>query len=153
MAIMMAMCLVSAAAAVPSRALKWRDLAAGDKELYTFGASLPSSQLTSPRPTDGPLPTGWHGPLPTGCLPADHFVTEFDRTYTSAELGSRKQIFEANVANIHAHNALGTTWTEGVNQFTDHTPVRSHLQASKLWRGSTPGGHGTSSVNRTSLLA
>ena len=47
----------------------------------------------------------------------DHFVLEFGKERSAAS----EAIFNAKLAEVHAHNGKGATWTMGVNQFTDMT--------------------------------
>eukprot|EP01051_Picozoa_sp_SAG22_P018386 SAG22_NODE_3081_length_1956_cov_2.281099_2_plen_368_part_00 len=65
----------------------------------------------------------------------EHFTSEFGRSYSGAELASRKALFEANLAKIHAHNALESSWTEGVNQFTDMTAGEYAAFKGKVFTG------------------
>jgi len=46
-----------------------------------------------------------------------------------------RETFETNLANIHAHNAKGLSWTDGVNQFTDMTPEEFAAFKGKYFRG------------------
>jgi cathepsin L len=61
----------------------------------------------------------------------EHFVGEFGGT---GEAHSRST-FEANLAKIHAHNAKGLSWTEGVNQFTDMSEEEFARFKGKLFNG------------------
>lgn len=51
----------------------------------------------------------------------DAHVAKFGLKYTAEEAVARRAIFASNVAKINAHNALGLSWTQGVNQFTTLT--------------------------------
>jgi C1A family cysteine protease len=47
---------------------------------------------------------------------------QFSRSYgTNTEEGYRFGNFKANLASINAHNSLGKSWEEGLNQFSDLT--------------------------------
>ena len=51
------------------------------------------------------------------------YVAEFGKQhkYGSQELPQRRQLFEASLDSVRAHNALNLSWTTGMNQFSDMT--------------------------------
>jgi len=50
------------------------------------------------------------------------YAKEFNKRYEPSEIKMRREIFEARLAKIMAHNRDSTkTWKEGVNQLTDRT--------------------------------
>ena len=53
--------------------------------------------------------------------PFTQFCADFGRRFTPAEAALRRAIFDANMALIHAHNALNFTWQLGVGPFADLT--------------------------------
>lgn len=61
----------------------------------------------------------------------EDFVTEFTGTGTPHS----RTTFEKNLAAIHAHNAKGLSWTEGVNQFTDMTEEEFRRYKGKVFNG------------------
>lgn len=62
----------------------------------------------------------------------EHFLAEFPIKIKSV---ASQQIFEANLAKIHEHNAKGLSWREGVNQFTDMSAAEF-----KQYKGKVPTG-------------
>eukprot|EP00494_Astrolonche_serrata_P001924 UN01930 len=59
------------------------------------------------------------------------FVREFERNYDDAyEWAERYEIFKINLDDIIQHNASNSTYTKGVNQFTD-----MHPQEFEEWKG------------------
>eukprot|EP01050_Picozoa_sp_SAG11_P029416 SAG11_NODE_8275_length_1036_cov_1.723586_2_plen_196_part_00 len=66
----------------------------------------------------------------------EHYIAEFERSYElPGELAARRNIFEEKLAKIHAHNALGKPWTEGVNKFTDMTEHEFQKYKGKVFNG------------------
>jgi len=67
--------------------------------------------------------------LSLACAASDFYSREFEefkgkyeKSYSSqAEEQRRLGIFSSNLRNIHAHNRAGSSYTRGVNQFTDLT--------------------------------
>ena len=46
---------------------------------------------------------------------------DFNAEHGKTRSSTAQAVFEANLAEIHAHNARNESWTAGVNQFTDMT--------------------------------
>ena len=93
--------------------LKWRDLDAHEKTKYSYDDFV-----------------------------NDDFVTEFRSRPAGGRpaLGSQesRSTFAYNLAAIHAHNARGLAWTEGVNALTDHTAEQLARFKGKAWAGRNP---------------
>jgi len=51
------------------------------------------------------------------------FLRQYEKNYTTTELISRYETFKTNLDTINDHNAKNLSWTMGVNQFTDWTPM------------------------------
>jgi len=49
------------------------------------------------------------------------FVQKFDKTYAHEEFFTRFHTFKANLDFVIAHNSGNSTWTAGINQFSDLT--------------------------------
>ena len=62
------------------------------------------------------------------------FVAEFTGTGSTHS----RFTFERNLAAIHAHNAKGLSWTEGVNQFTDMSEQEFQRYKGKVFNGHDP---------------
>jgi len=65
---------------------------------------------------------------------------EFKQTYGKVFNGdeeAHKSTFEANLVKNAAHNALGLSWTLGVNRFSDLTPEEYRVQAGLGYKPST----------------
>ena len=60
----------------------------------------------------------------------EDFVREFAKV-ASAE---SRAVFERNLDKIHAHNAKGLSWTEGVNKFTDMAPEEFARHKGKVFQ-------------------
>ena len=58
-----------------------------------------------------------------------------DTRFTMAAPSCFITTFEKNLAAIHAHNAKGLSWTEGVNQFTDMTEEEFRRYKGKVFNG------------------
>lgn len=51
------------------------------------------------------------------------FLNTYEKNYTTPELLQRYDTFKTNLDTINEHNAKNLSWTMGVNQFTDWTPM------------------------------
>jgi len=51
------------------------------------------------------------------------FLEKFDKNYTRHEMLERYDVFKTNLDTINEHNAKNLSWTMGVNQFADWTPM------------------------------
>jgi len=51
------------------------------------------------------------------------YIQNFDKTYSHEEFFSRFAIFKSWVDTVREHNAGNSTWTMGINQFSDLTPA------------------------------
>jgi len=49
------------------------------------------------------------------------YIQNFDKTYAHEEFFSRFAVFKANLDFVRGHNAGNSTWTAGINQFSDLT--------------------------------
>lgn len=48
----------------------------------------------------------------------EKFLTDFNLHYHPSELETRRAAFTAELARVHAHNAKGLSWKEGINKFS-----------------------------------
>ena len=52
----------------------------------------------------------------------ERYQQDFGKAYDlPQEAARRAKVFEANLADVQAHNAAGLSWRRGVNVFTDRT--------------------------------
>jgi len=63
-----------------------------------------------------------------------NFLRDFKKEYTSDELFYRFSVFSQNLAIINKHNSENHTWTMGINQFSDLTPI----EFEKIYLGYIP---------------
>jgi len=74
---------------------------------------------------------------------ADYAYTNFVAEFSKSRSDAKERTFLANMAKIHAHNALNESWTAGVNQFTDMTTE----EFKAFYRGYVPNMPGTLKVS------
>jgi len=78
------------------------------------------------------------------------FIEKFDKTYSHEEFFARFNAFKANLDFVREHNAGNSSWTAGINQFSDLTA--EEFKARYLSSLLIPQGENTATESSTVIL-